>query len=629
MSTIFRQFPALGRWSALLLLFTIAVTIVTCDNQAMEEFPKLNHKCVHDHMSELVKPVALQFAGENGRVVRNRQINRKRIQNNDFQSIRIMFTPIYNNDTERACYFPGQVIKVSNIGNTLCQNQSNCNYTCQETDVVTEEKKKVLQDDILPSVASTFQSMLLTRRLVDDVTTPSTCFDFQIPIREISSDTTDLLIVIAIRPSPSILGYASACGFERMYGRPVLGIMNINPYYLNSTYTDSIIETAVHETIHVLGFSYNLFDRWINSDGDVIGLNNVVKTENKTFVDEEEQTTFKVVKKLITPNLQNAVRQHFNCPEEDGAQLEEFGGADTINSHFAATIFMNELMTSSDAYKSFTRSTILSQFSRALLADTGWYKISPSFNGASLVYGGKTGCSILQKRCESWNLQSQGFEGYYCDKLRNRFNQVINRCTFDLSSIGFCGIVNYGKSLGYYEHLPNATLGGLPEYNYCPIVARFTKGSCNPGYNQDVPGNFGQVYGPRSACFNANATPSTTQRLDKDARCYQYDCSKKRLSISVLNYTIICPLDQSAMRITTGLPEGYDGYIECPRNGYNILCTGEGQSMYPIPTVSIPTVGISADNSYYISTSYSIHSQYFPHITALLAICITILLIRG
>jgi hypothetical protein len=409
-----------------------------------------------------------------------------------------------------------------------------------------------------------------------------------------------------------------------MNGRPVKGIMKIKHYNLKNTNKDLNIETTVHETIHVLGFSYNLFDRWINSDGELMGINNVVKSENKTFVDKEDQTTFRVVKKLITPKLQNAVREHFQCPDQDGVQLEEQGGADTVNSHFAATIFMNELMTSSDAYKSFTRSTILSQFTRALLEDTGWYKISPSFNGASLIYGGKTGCSILQKRCESWNLQSKGFEGYYCDKLRNSLGQVINQCTFDLSSIGFCGIVNYGKSLGYYEHLQNMTLGGLPEYSYCPIVARFTKGSCNPGYKQDVPGDFGQVYGPRSACFNANAAPATTQRLDKDARCYQYECSNKRLSIRVLNYTIVCPLNQSAMTVTTGLPEGYDGYVECPRNGYNILCNGEGQSMYPIPTVSIPT-----ENSNNISSGYSIRSLRFPHITALLAICVLILQIRS
>jgi len=546
--------------------------------------------CIHNEIVSRTggAPMPLYYTNHNSTMRKlTRHFNRiKRAQKQwfqlvspeiEFQPIRISFVGMYRNDTGKSCYKVGDKVRVGgsssdisispNLPSCTSSGQSfDCYVTCAEKDLITQDRIQSLETEILPKLNEFFQSRLLTRRLASNIDTPQSCLDFEIPVSSVNAETTDLLIVVGMRPVVGILGYAAPCGFEQLFGRPVLGILNINPIYLNNL--ESVLITAIHEFVHVLGFSSSVYGNFVDSEGKRLGLDKILKTETKQFTDSQGVATSKVVNKLVTPTLVDTVRSHFGCSSADGAELEDYGGSGSAGSHFEATVFMNEIMTSSNAFELFTKSPIISQFTRAILIDSGWYRIDEQF--PQLQYGRDTGCSILNERCENWRLEDQGLDGYFCNHTFDEAGRTVSQCTFDMGSIGFCGIVDYHQNLGYNEHLSNSSHGGLSSYDFCPLVARFSNGACAQGH----------------ACFNSNLKSKQQQDNKRDAKCYQYRCDGSRLSVVVAGNTIIeCPSDGSFQRVTQGLPAGIEGYVECPKGAYRLLCE-DSQGFLPSAPVA-------------------------------------------
>lgn len=46
---------------------------------------------------------------------------------------------------------------------------------------------------------------------------------------------------------------------------------------------------------------------------------------------------------IRTPTVRSQVRAHFDCPEAEGAPLENQGGAGTASSHWEETAFFSEV----------------------------------------------------------------------------------------------------------------------------------------------------------------------------------------------------------------------------------------------------------------------------------------------
>ena len=71
------------------------------------------------------------------------------------------------------------------------------------------------------------------------------------------------------------MAYAGTCYFA---GRPIIGIVNYNLYYLDTTnqYYEETIDTTIHEIMHVLVFNSNYYSLYLDENGNLINQNDVI-----------------------------------------------------------------------------------------------------------------------------------------------------------------------------------------------------------------------------------------------------------------------------------------------------------------------------------------------------------------
>jgi leishmanolysin-like peptidase len=585
--------------SIIVVLILLLVATVLCHehhhHDDFHQFSDSIRPCGH---MEMIKEPEIQKMSTQRLLFKNPLLARsmRGSQQSAFNRIRITFdTYATENDlADRYCTSEGSVVRVGRPtdDSAVCSDtvNNNCYLTCTADDVVTSATLDQVKTEIIPRLKSLFEGMLLTRTLTGSINLPEDiCGDFPIAPALLQSgvdaSSTDLVIIVALRPQINVLGYSYSCGFEPTYNRPVIGLLNLIPRYLSNA---GVLDTAAHELIHTLGFTPVSYPKFVDDNGNPRGEDNVVQQITRSFTDSEGNEASITTSKIITPRVTQAVKDHFDCQEQEGAELEEFGGGSSAGAHWEARIFNNEIMTSSDAFEMFSNKSVLSQFTLALLEDSGWYKVSPDYTVEKLIWGRGTGCAIPDgTRCEDWNIDRQG---YFCDAVSNADNTRIERCNFEFTSISYCGIADYKQNLGYYQHLSNPQIGGLSSYDYCPLVIKFNNGDCGVATSDlaKLRGLMnGQYFGAGSACFNSNLAPSTSKTAEIEARCFRAVCDNGVLGITVGSTVIQCPSDQSAARITTGLPSGYSGYVECPEQGYDIICGGRSQ-VSPIPSLSTP-----------------------------------------
>ena len=87
-------------------------------------------------------------------------------------------------------------------------------------------------------------------------------------------------------------------------------------------------------------------------------------------------------------------RKYYNCPDLDGVELEEFGGEGTAGSHWEARILLGDLMNGF----AYTEEMVISEFTLALLEDTGYYKAN-YYTGGLMRFGKNRGCDFVKKQC--------------------------------------------------------------------------------------------------------------------------------------------------------------------------------------------------------------------------------------
>jgi leishmanolysin len=498
-----------------------------------------------------------------------------------FNKIRITFrTDTVRGDTGYSCYSTADKFPVGTPTSTsvLCSTTvtTNCYRQCEQQHLITTAKENYLIQNHVSKLKILFEGMLSTRTLTQNIKLSAGICGSSIKIPAdlvtsgIQASQTDLIVLVMMRPKPSYAGYAFTCGTESTYKRAVIAVLNMCP----DVVTDAgSYDTARHELIHVLGFSPTHFPNFVDDTGKPRGASNVVQQFTRSYTGSTGVTNTITISKLITPKVVAYAKSFFNCPTITGVELEEDGAAGSAGSHFDTRIVLNELMTSSNASGRYTRTgRRLTKFSLSVLEDSGWYKLNPSYVADVIDYGKNTGCPITTTRCESWNFKD---EGYFCNSRTDTKGNTVERCNFEHAAIGYCDIVQFTKSLGYHEHLYGQPTQGGPvsQFDYCPITVPFSNGNCvNGAMAANRQGVYGQYFGSGSACFNGNLKPSTTTRFDQEARCFKYSCSNGILSILVGTVTIPCPVDQSYKRITTGLPAGYAGYLDCPIRGYDKIC---------------------------------------------------------
>ncbi|XP_052746381.1 leishmanolysin-like peptidase isoform X2 [Bicyclus anynana] len=405
------------------------------------------------------------------------------------------------------------------------------------------------------------------------------------------------------------VAYASHCQQEAALDRPVAGHANFCPGELSTKYRDmpSVLSTVKHEMLHALGFSVSLFGFYRDENGDPL-------TERRPDtgnppLDEELQIhkwSHRVVKKvtrnkwmirggymertfhmIVTPRVVKEVRDHFNCSELEGAELEDQGGDGTALTHWEKRVFENEAMTGTH-----TQNSVFSRITFAMMEDTGWYRADYA-HSTPLDWGRGLGCNFAMTSCKQWlNTQRRKNPAPFCERVKG--DPLRTQCSPRRNAVVLCNLVRHDTILPRkYQHfdiLPNVPAGEAAMYggsvslaDYCPYLQEFTwrhknvliRGSrCS--YEENTPNsevNFAlENYGPHSKCFD-HSDRVWEQKSCRQIRewqhwgsgCYKYKCESGRLRIVVGNYTYTCYFANQVLQVRIVQSDWlHRGGVVCP-----------------------------------------------------------------
>ena len=378
--------------------------------------------------------------------------------------------------------------------------------------------------------------------------------------------------------SVSTLANAGAKVLEFGTNRPYIGVVSINPeieFSLGNSlnYLESIL---LHEFTHILGFSYSLFNYFPG------GLANTVFTRiykriglNRTYVK--------------TTKLVEIAKKYFNCDRIEGIELEDQGGSGTAGSHWEARILLGDYMNGN----LYTIEQVISEFTLAVLEDSGWYKIN-YFTGGLMRFGKNQGCEFIEEDC----LNSTELETKFNNDFFNIFDNYEPRCSSGRQSRGYNLLYKIDKnSIENKEYLRFGDKFGSRTADYCPVCQEYSPtsynlyyvGNCQKGNfiyasriyfgsygyeSEEIPIILGEKYAENSFCSLSSVIPKINgNNIYKQYKithpvCYPMLCSEKSLTIQINEQYIVCPRQGGKISIS----KNYEGFIYCP--DYNLICTG-------------------------------------------------------
>ena len=473
----------------------------------------------------------------------------------------------------------------------------NFNHEADEYKIDDNRKNIFIQG--MQNAVATLEKLLRVKPLTQDYIIPnSEIIKYQINYwdhkligdgKSISQSGEDLFIFVRFGNNselgPYTLASAGARFGETGTGRPIFGVANINrdiEYSLPNS-LHYFQATILHEFIHILGFSNYFF----------------VNYQKTNFTRKDNDGITRVF--LNSQKLLEVARNYYNCSTLDGVELEEYGGDGTTGSHWEERILLGDIMNG----VVYPEEQVISEFTLAVLEDTGYYKPN-YYTGGLMQYGKNKGCEFLNSKCV--------IKGQVNDKFKNEFfeqifytqhYQVDPGCSSGRQSRAYHAFYDYKNFVtipSYYQYYANPNLGGRPSADYCPVSQEdigeaetsyyvghcSTKGSGNfgsmimhYGSNGDISsninnGNLASITGEEnsatsfcilSSLISKNIVNSAIHSNTVNALCYQIYCSDKSLTIKINNDFLVCP--RSGGKINAF---NYDGYLLCP--DYYLICSG-------------------------------------------------------
>ena len=372
-------------------------------------------------------------------------------------------------------------------------------------------------------------------------------------------------------------------------GQPLIGFVNINANAnyskINSKeYFQSIV---LHEFTHILGFVYdhlNNFQKNIYNKTDKYGI--------KRFY-------------INSPKVIEVAKKYYNCPHIEGVELEEFGGTGTAGSHWEERILLGEYMNGII----YPEEQVISEFTLALLEDTGYYKAN-YYTGGLMRYGKGKGCDFIYNRCvNSTHDINELFENEFYDSIVSP-HSIDSSCSSGRQSRTYFAWWKYDNIPEYYQYFSSNQYGGFSPADYCPVARghgeenqfSYYIGHCSRlgggGYGTKIQyekteqmrvnsthvyvgkhyyynksGQMeeitGETYSDHSFCYQSTLIKNNKNFYSNVVRavCYESFCSDYSLTIKINDDYIVCPRTGGKIIV-----EGYKGYFMCP--DYNLICSG-------------------------------------------------------
>jgi leishmanolysin len=322
--------------------------------------------------------------------------------------------------------------------------------------------------------------------------------------------------------SGSFVATSTFCYLSGGTKRPIVSKVrfNINKVELpngNTLTHEKNIYLVMHEMVHSLGFTQDLYKYYIDERG-AFRKNHV----RSVTLDGRKR------KVLDIPALTSRVRKHFGCSSLPGAYLENNGDSQlTAGSHFERRHFLMDIMTSGQL-----NGRRLSEFTLAVLEGTGWY--SPDYSYAEPNhFGAGQGCGFVNNKCSSSNTQFDEFCGRSGERGCFATGLSGGKCNSDSNSDGCRYFVPFDQ---YDCQNPSAA-----KYARLPELQVYSKTA-------------------GSKCFNGNLSKRSGDT--KHSFCFTYSCvgsgSGTRLEVQVGNHKVVCR-NEGRMSVP-----GYKGSIECP-----------------------------------------------------------------
>ena len=368
--------------------------------------------------------------------------------------------------------------------------------------------------------------------------------------------------------------------FDESNNRPIVGILNINSkisVYLQNI--DYLIQSILlHQLTHILGFLVSLFKYYPGG-------------EEKTIKYENEKRTNVQKGFIITSKVVSYAKKYFNCNLISGVELERSKEDIIADSHWEARILLGEYMNS----ELYTPEQVISEFTLALLEDSGWYQAN-YYTGGLMRFGKNQGCDFLNKDCYNFNSK----------ELRNEFFEFLDAfqpsCSSGRQSRTYV-MLQSSESFSLSQYNRNTKMVGKKSADYCRVsdlskneeVKMLYVGNCQRGggyYGEEVyfndyrnynsgtfPEQLGESYSKNSFCTLTSVYPKgkNDEEINKfyeiyndiiHSICYPMFCTNSSLTIQIYDHFVVCP--RGGGKVEVG--GDYTGYLFCP--DYNLICTG-------------------------------------------------------
>ena len=370
--------------------------------------------------------------------------------------------------------------------------------------------------------------------------------------------------------------------------RPIAGLMMVSTsptYFAKGNIEDYFSKIFIHELTHAFGFLNDAF---------------------AYFPGGREQTLFN---KTINNNVRYYIKtkkvvevgkKYFGCDTLTGVEVEDQGTGGSLISHWESRILLGEYMTS----VTYEDEMVISDFTLALLEDSGWFKPN-YYTGGLLRFGKNKGCSFLTSSCIDY--KNYPFNSTFHDEFFS-YNMVwYPTCTTGRQSRAY----NLLNSFNYIDKeyliylLPRNNdgtyyAGLISSADYCPVAYHleleysqsYFVGNCKLGNgeygtnlyyekptgtenfhpNKELPEELGEKYSENSFCMMSSLVPKDKSEYSFygtifHPMCFPVFCSSSSLTVLIYNQYIVCPRQGGNVEL-----EGYNGKLHCP--DYNLICTG-------------------------------------------------------
>ncbi|KAL1780887.1 leishmanolysin like peptidase 2 [Sigmodon hispidus] len=349
---------------------------------------------------------------------------------------------------------------------------------------------------------------------------------------------------------PAVIAYAACCQLDPE-DRPLAGTIVYCAQHLTSpslSHSDIVMAT-LHELLHALGFSGQLFKRWRDCPSGLSAREHCSTRKQVTRRDKWGQLL------LTTPSVSHSLAKHLGVPGAlMGAPLEEEG---SLSSHWESRLFQGSIMTAAFDGAQYTH---LDPVTLAAFEDSGWYQVNYSA-AEELLWG-----------------QGSGLEFGLVSTCRNG------------SSDFFCSSSGLGC---HYLHLDKGSCSSDPLLEGCRMYKPLANGGeCwkeGNGLLNRAENPHGEIYHLHSRCFLANLT---SQVLSKDkvsqpsraptGRCYLHQCTHKGTYEVQAEGSpwIPCPPGKAIQ-----IP-GYYGLLYCPQGRLCLSYKGTSAATSPLMNFS-------------------------------------------